>query len=121
MEKTIAKLALQILNNYRKKFADYDEEVAEHYRSADQKYSFPACIHGTSRWTDYDNICGPCEDGLGYWDYSTFARMAIDQATSDLEEFHKRQDLYRDLSKAKAPIADDMIGWVIEPIKRHSK
>jgi hypothetical protein len=25
-------------------------------------YRYPACPHGTSLWTDYDNICGGCED-----------------------------------------------------------
>jgi hypothetical protein len=27
-------------------------------------YRFPHCIHGMSLWTDYDNICGGCEDSL---------------------------------------------------------
>ena len=22
-----------------------------------------SCYHGTNLWTDYDNICGPCEEG----------------------------------------------------------
>src|SRR4051794_13605472 len=25
-------------------------------------YRYPACEHGMSLWTDYDNICGGCED-----------------------------------------------------------
>lgn len=25
-------------------------------------YAFPTCIHGSSLWTDYDNICGGCEE-----------------------------------------------------------
>jgi hypothetical protein len=36
----------------------YDDEVEDWYLN-DQ---FPACIHGTSLWTDYDNICGGCEE-----------------------------------------------------------
>lgn len=28
-----------------------------------QGYAFPHCIHGSSLVTDYDNICGGCEEG----------------------------------------------------------
>lgn len=28
-----------------------------------QGHTFPRCIHGMSLWTDYDNICGGCEEG----------------------------------------------------------
>lgn len=26
-------------------------------------HTYPSCPHGMSYWTDYDNICGGCEDG----------------------------------------------------------
>lgn len=29
-----------------------------------QGHTYPVCIHGMSRWTDYDNICGGCEESL---------------------------------------------------------
>lgn len=32
------------------------------------------CIHGTNLWTDYDNICGGCEDGT-FTQYSTPAEV----------------------------------------------
>lgn len=48
----------------------YDAEVAAWYETGDGRptseggrgHTFPHCIHGSSRWTDYDNICGGCED-----------------------------------------------------------
>ena len=46
--------------------ADYDEEVRAWYEEGEglhSGYAFPHCIHGSSLWTDYDNICGWCEDG----------------------------------------------------------
>lgn len=33
------------------------------YNVGGQGHTYPSCIHGMSRWTDYDNICGGCEDG----------------------------------------------------------
>lgn len=47
----------------------YDQAVTDWYYDSDTKHlSFPTCIHGTDRWTDYDNICPGCENGEDYWD-----------------------------------------------------
>lgn len=35
-----------------------------HVNVGGKGYRFPHCIHGTSLWTDYDNICGGCEESL---------------------------------------------------------
>jgi hypothetical protein len=56
--------------------AEYDAEVRDWYENGDGRptseggrgYTFPHCIHGSSRWTDYDNICGGCEDGSGVFE-----------------------------------------------------
>lgn len=58
------------LAEVRKREADYDEEVRAWYEEGEGRprseggsgYRFPHCIHGASLWTDYDNICGWCED-----------------------------------------------------------
>lgn len=39
----------------------YDEYCRDLYES--KGYGPEYCIHGTSLWTDYDNICGGCESG----------------------------------------------------------
>ena len=36
-------------------------EAADAY--AKEGYRPQFCIHGTNQWTDYDNICGGCEEG----------------------------------------------------------
>lgn len=75
------KAALQEALKYR---ADYEAEVKDWYENGDGRpvvwatlddgthrqvniggkgHTFPHCIHGTSLWTDYDNICGGCESG----------------------------------------------------------
>lgn len=61
------------LRRLREVEAAYEIEVRDWYENGDGRptseggrgYAFPHCIHGTSRWTDYDNICGGCEDGRG--------------------------------------------------------
>lgn len=46
---------------------DYEREVRE---AAEEGFRPHYCIHGTNLWTDYDPICGPCEDGQ-FTQYST--------------------------------------------------
>lgn len=60
MPKQVARLALAI---YRQLTADYQAyaDMCEEDHAAG--LAARSCEHGTSRWTDYDNICGPCEDG----------------------------------------------------------
>lgn len=57
----VAKLAMQLMKRYEADYADYQAECA-----ADRANGHGAhyCEHGADRWTDYDNICGACEDGL---------------------------------------------------------
>lgn len=51
--------------------AAYEAEVRDWYENGDGRpvseggygYTFPQCKHGSNLWTDYDNICGGCEDG----------------------------------------------------------
>jgi hypothetical protein len=89
--------------------ADYDAEVADWYENGEGRspnwivehdaegwphnvniggsgYRFPHCIHGTSLWTDYDNICGGCEDG------STAIEDAIVSAREAFLRFNARWD-----------------------------
>lgn len=67
----------------------YEAEVRDWYENGDGRpsseggrgYTFPHCIHGASRWTDYDNICGGCEDGYGP------VALAISEARTDWLRF----------------------------------
>lgn len=44
-----------------------DHDAAEYLREVEADrangHRPRTCYHGTSLWTDYDNICGPCEAG----------------------------------------------------------
>lgn len=70
------------LQRLRKVEADYEADVKDWYENGDGRptseggrgYRYPECIHGSSLWTDYDNICGGCEDG------SSAVELAIGEA-----------------------------------------
>lgn len=63
--KTTAKI---ITREARKDFADIQRTIQDWNDMADecqrQGYRPQYCIHGTNTWTDYDNICPGCEDGI---------------------------------------------------------
>jgi hypothetical protein len=118
MDKQTAKLAVILLNSYRNRFAEYEEECAEYAKQGHRPHY---CIHGTNQWTDYDNICGGCENGENYWSLETFGPLAIAEAKRAIEQVHERISLYVKLDKEKAPIHSDFIAWVTEPSERIKK
>ena len=63
-------------------------------------WAYPECIHGADRWTSYDNICGPCEDGWGYWDAEREVEEAFHLSVYSLKVFDER------FRKAKPIISD---------------
>lgn len=84
-DRLLLPIARQVLKNMRKVEADYAAEVEEFYTEGDGRrtseggrgYTFPHCIHGTSRWTDYDNICGGCEEGLRTTEAAVLEALSI--------------------------------------------
>lgn len=44
------------------------------------------CEHGTSQWTDYDNICGGCEEGITMGDGIQRRRRALNEARERIEK-----------------------------------
>lgn len=109
------KLALELLKARRAEFAQHDELTEECYRKG---YSVSHCIHGTSLWTDYDPMCGPCEDGYGYWDYQLHAEDVLGLVRSARRECVKRQRMVADLMVMGAPVTGEMVTWASAPIER---
>jgi hypothetical protein len=60
--------------------ASYAEYLAECDYDRSQGYRPHYCEHGANMWTDYDNICGACEDGFSMRDGITRRAYAIAQA-----------------------------------------
>lgn len=132
MDAMTGKIALKILRTLKAREAEYRAEREEWYRAGDGRspkwyqgpdddrpynyggkgYTFPYCEHGTSRWTDYDNICGGCEDG-----YSIY-QLALWSAQEKVAEYSKRIDwLVSAPSSLGWERKRDLIDWACEPIR----
>ena len=126
--------ALKILRNLKAREAEFRAEREEWYRAGDGRprkmyqapdddrpynyggkgYSFPAaCVHGSSAWTDYDNICGPCEDG------SSLYQLAIWEATSRVAKVNERIDWLVSApdSLRRTEMHRELLEWALSPIK----
>lgn len=71
----------------RKLWANYLEYLEACEEDHKRGYRAHYCEHGTNNWTDYDNICGPCEDGLFMSDPITRRRYAIDTAKGRMAKY----------------------------------
>jgi hypothetical protein len=98
----VAKLAMMIERRLAATFDDYENDIVEWYRNGDGKrkgYTYPACEHGTSRWTDYDNICGPCEDGLSLGDGVYRRQIALSEAKRRIAKAESLLSVMRDMNR----------------------
>lgn len=133
MDKITARVALGILRVLKAREIEYREDVDAWYRSGDGRspkwrrdpetgrsynyggkgYAYPYCEHGTSNWTDYDNICGGCEGDNG-----TLYERALWEAQEKVAEYNRRADWV-----LSAPDSfpwekkRELIEWVSEPIR----
>ena len=136
MNKVYNRVVLSELRKFKKADAEYQEDREEWYRNGDGRspryrtdpetgrthnyggkgYSYPYCQHGTSNWTDYDNICGRCEDG-----YSVY-QMAIWSAQEKVSEYNRRIDWLLSAPKSlSGAMQRELIDWALSPIKDSSK
>lgn len=97
------------LRKVRAHRASYDAEVRDWY-AEHPGYQFPVCIHGSSLTTDYDNICGGCEDGASVVEEARgYAR----------EQFLRFCDRWDWASKAPGDLPYDernrLLEWAMEP------
>ncbi|QQV92594.1 hypothetical protein SEA_MEGANTHEEKILLA_258 [Streptomyces phage MeganTheeKilla] len=132
MDNITRKVALAELRKLKEREAEYRAEVDEWYRAGDGRsprwitrpngrrvnvggkgYAFPYCPHGKSLWTDYDNICGGCEDG-----YSVY-QLALWSAQEKVSEYNKRADWLLSAPDAfrRSDMYRDLIDWVVAPIQ----
>ena len=84
----------------------YEEECERDARNGHRAHY---CIHGTNQWTDYDNICGPCEESL------TDQELALAGAYTDMREYMKRLRMFQDFNQV-AHTNDVNVRSVIEPL-----
>lgn len=77
LPKHVLKLALAVYRRMTEHYASHEEDCERDRRNGHTPHY---CEHGTNRWTDYDNICGGCEDGYSLRDRLTRWQMAKEQA-----------------------------------------
>lgn len=117
-KKILLGIALHIFKDFEREWAQYESDCDLSYRHG---YRPSRCFHGTNLWTDYDPMCGPCEDGLGWFDREAYRKISLDMARRDLDEFYKRLQIYTQLQTNNVPGIDygQLIEWVGEPVNKH--
>ena len=125
-------LAIHLMRKSEAAYAAYEADVNDWYRNGDGRptreggrgYAYPTCFHGSSRWTDYDNICGGCEEGFGHFNYLNELGVAKEMAKDAFLEMSKRIELYVDLDYktryGSLPVTyetEALVNWVSEPIR----
>lgn len=106
----------------RKFYAEAKEERAQEEReAAEQGFRPHYCIHGTNQWTDYDNICYGCEEGV------TLLKMAVSRAAARITEGHRRCDIMLPMMGLSRVDMDALgidgeflkraVEWALEPTK----
>lgn len=117
ISRPVLELALVIFKSYAAQWAAYEADAAEY---AKQGYRPSHCFHGTSLWTDYDPMCGPCEDGYGYFDPNAYRRLAIDEAVRAYAAQNERVDMLVKLMRMGAPVQIAELGaWATEPVQTY--
>jgi hypothetical protein len=86
LTKSILELAAKIDAQLKAGYEAYQEERESYWRRGLQPHH---CEHGSNLWTDYDNICGPCEDGITMGDGAQRMRHALDRAKYIAESTHE--------------------------------
>jgi len=104
--KAVLSLAAKIARSLEQGYADYLESCEQDRREGHRAHY---CEHGMSRWTDYDNICGPCEDGISMSDGMTRREYALDSAK-------RRDEKCRAIVKAAQTLSDLGIEVNYEPV-----
>lgn len=117
ISKSVVKLALVIFKSYAVQWAEY-EASCESY--AKDGYRPAHCFHGVSLWTDYDPMCGPCEDGYGYFDPNAYRRLALDEAARAYARQQERVDMLVKLMGMGAPVQIAELGaWATQPVQSY--
>lgn len=117
--KEVLELAVKALDKSRQAFANYEQERKEWY-TENPGYQFPFCPHGVSLITDYDPMCGHCEDGYSFFHYETEAKDALEAAKYAVAQRDKRVEAVTALLALGATWSDlenpEKIGlWIKQP------
>lgn len=91
MNRTTLKLAAKIDAQLVRGYEDYLEQCA-YDRSQGHRPHY--CEHGTSNWTEYDNICGWCEESISMGNPLDRMQEALSQAKARWAKVTKVMDAW---------------------------
>jgi hypothetical protein len=77
LSKSTLDLAHRIERSLARGYEEYLEACEQDRREGHRPHY---CEHGKTQWVDYDNICGPCEDGVTMRDGVQRREFALDEA-----------------------------------------
>lgn len=77
MNKSTLVLAHKIESKLAERYQEHLDEI-EFWHAQGKRAR--TCEHGTNQWTDWDNICGGCEEGSTMGDGVQRRRLAIERA-----------------------------------------
>ena len=83
MNRITLKVALRYLKAAKARRTAWEDECREWAREG---FSPAYCEHGTYLWTDYDPICGYCEDGYTVYDEALWHAKRWEQEHHKLTE-----------------------------------
>ena len=98
------RLALKLDRQYAAQYQEYVEACEADRRSG---YIPHFCEHGTNMWTDYDAICGGCEDGITFRDPMIRRSLALENAKARAEEARAVAKLIADAARMRVAHALD--------------
>jgi len=102
--KAVVVLAREIDKRLVAQYQDYLDDCA---RNAKNEHRPHYCEHGTDQWVDYDNICGPCEDGITSAD-------PLQRRYRALAEAHDRLHQANTVSKAWLTLRQYGVGHAVD-------
>lgn len=77
-----------------------------------------SCEHGTNRWTDYDNICGGCEEGYTNDTADDRLRNALAETERRYAYAVELANGFRRYEQLKAPNLGDLFTFTCEAVAR---
>ena len=106
-------IVLNLKARARRLAEEYEAECAEDYRQGHRPHY---CRHGTNQWTDYDNICGSCENGDSALDVYYEALALAKKYMHDLDKVQRSYTLLVEAapqvaSKFPLGLAVDVLNW----------
>lgn len=104
--------------------AESDFYAAEAEKPQGLRHTMPYCVHGVSRWADYDCACFACEEGYGSWSGERETEDAYFMAVAAVKERDRRQALAMPLYRERGIDTDltvRLVQWSWEPVTQACK